>query len=180
MAESIDPSLLAELLRQGLHQGQKPQLEVTSNSMAPLLRRGDTVILEAAAPEQLSRGDVITLASSTAVMTHRFWGLQTTASSLQLLTRGDRPLSFDQPWPPEALIGRMAERSRGTRNLSVSEGIGRWLNCHLCWLAGKEFEWWGNRANGATLIRHRWLRRGLRGAIYAWATILTGILGRMA
>lgn len=180
MADIIPPLLLADLLRQSLQQGQSPQLAVTSNSMAPLLRRGDQIVLEAVTPEQLSCGDVITLVSSTAVITHRYWGMDTDQEPARLLTRGDRPLLYDQPWPPEALIGRMVSRARQEREIRLADGPGQWLNQHLCWLAGKEFQWWGNRVLGATPTRRSLVVRGLRGTIYAWATIITGILGRVA
>ncbi len=176
ISDPIKPLLLADLLRQGLHQGQKSQLEVSSNSMAPLLRRGDRVILEAVTPEQLAPGDVITLADLTGITTHRYWSKTAVTDPPRLLTRGDRPLVFDPPWPPEALVGRMVGRSRRTKSLWVTSGAGRLLNRHLCWLAKREFQWWGHRVDGAAPIRRAWLRRWLRGAIYAWATIFAGIL----
>lgn len=176
----INAPLLADLLRQSLQQGQTPRLEVTSNSMAPLLRQGDLVLLEAVTPEQLTRGDVITLFSASQIMTHRYWGRDAETRTGRLLTRGDRPLAFDTPWPPEALIGRMIGRSRQERVLCLTTAAGHRLNDHLCWLAGIEFKWWGNRVNGASPTRHQGFRRALRGAIYAWATFITGILGLMA
>lgn len=174
------PPLLADLLRQSLQQGQAPQLEVTSNSMAPLLRRGDKVILEAVTPEQLTRGDVITLVSPKVIMTHRYWGTTSGQASIRLLTRGDRPLVLDEPWPLEAIIGRMVGRCRQEKDLRLTSGAGRWLNRHLYWLAEKEFQWWGNRAVGTVATRRTMLQRGVRGMIYVWATIITDIVGRVA
>ena len=180
MVDMSYPPLLADLLRQSLQQGQAPQLEVTSNSMAPLLRQGDKVIIEAVTPEQLTRGDVITLVSQKAITTQLFWGIDPSQATRRLLTRGDRPLIFDEPWPLEAIIGRMVARCRQGKELSLDSGSGRWLNRHLYWLAEKEYQWWGNRAVGTAPTGRRMLRRGVRGMIYVWATIITDIVGRVA
>jgi len=144
--------------------------------MSPLLRRGDKILLETITPEQLKSGDIITLVWPESLVTHRYWAREGEPPAQRLWTRGDRPLVFDKPWPPEALIGRVNGRSRNGRTLSLTNGIGRRLNHHLAWLADLEFRWWGQSTRPQPNRPH-WIRRGIRGLIYAWAIFITGICG---
>lgn len=168
----VTASILAEMLRESLRQGQTPRLTVSSNSMAPLLRRDDQITLEAVTVGALRIGDIITVASVSQVMTHRFWGVTDDSGQVCLLTRGDRPLVFDAPWPAEALIGRVNGRLRHNRHLSLGAGPGCWLNRQLCRLAQREVDWWGRPQ-----AQRRWLRRGLRGLLYGSALLLTTVIG---
>lgn len=172
----IDAPIMASLLRRSLERGETPRLEISSNSMSPLLRRGDKILLEAITPEQLKSGDIITLVWPESLVTHRYWAKEGEPHAPRMLTRGDRPLVFDKPWPTEALIGRVNGRFRNGRTLSLTNGIGLRLNRHLTWLADLEFRWWG-QPTSPRLIRPRGIRRGIRGLIFAWATFMTGICG---
>jgi len=172
----IDAPILASLLRRSLERGETPRLEISSNSMSPLLRLGDKILLETITPEQLKSGDIITLVWPDSLVTHRYWAKEGEPPVQRLLTRGDRPLVFDKPWPADALIGRVNGRSRNGRLLPLTHGAGLRLNHHLAWLANLEFRWWG-QSTGPRLIRPHWIRRGIRGLLYAWATFITGICG---
>lgn len=97
-----------------------PFLEVSSNSMAPLLRRGDSVGLAMALPQQLQHGDLITFVENGHFTTHRYWG----NTAEQMLTRGDRSATFDQPWTAASLVGRVVVRRRGSRSLLLDSGPG--------------------------------------------------------
>ena len=105
---SIDTNALVTLLRAGMDRGHFPCLTVTSHSMMPLLRVGDQVCLEPVSIEQLQAGDIITIATASGLLTHRYYGR---LPPQQHLTRGDRPLHFDSPWPAQALVGRVIRRS---------------------------------------------------------------------
>jgi signal peptidase I len=168
----VQASILAEMLRQSLQQGQTTRLTVSSNSMAPLLRQGDHIILEATTAERLVKGDIITLATASEMMTHRFCGEETITGQRYLLTRGDRPLLWDAPWPVEALIGRVNGRLRYHRYLRLSSGAGLWLNRQLYRLNRLEDKWWGEAAGRIRPIWYVWSRRGLRSFIYGWAWLM--------
>lgn len=137
----LDTTQLADLLRQSLAQGQHPLLTITSNSMLPLLRRGDQVRLEAVTLAQLQPGDIITTVQPTYLLTHRFWGGNTDTGSLRLYTRGDRSWQFDPPADSANLLGRVQGRCRGVRCLSLQTGRGQQLNRQLTRLAAWEWRW---------------------------------------
>jgi hypothetical protein len=119
--------VVAEALRASMRQGRMPFLEVSSNSMAPLLRQGDSVGLAPALSQQLQRGDLITFVENGHFTTHRYWG----QTAEQMLTRGDRSATFDQPWTAASLVGRAVVRRRGSRALLLYRGTGaRLLRFH--------------------------------------------------
>lgn len=173
----IDPSFLSDMLRDSLAKGQHPRLTVSSNSMAPLLKRGDQIILAAIQPEQLKPGDIITLidsGSAQSLLTHRIWAIQGNV----ILTRGDHALVLDTPWPANAVLGRVTGRTRQQHTLSFQVGLGRWLDRRLAALAQQEQRWLtGSQeapvSNGVEPIA---LRRGTRLVhylFYGWAIFLT-------
>jgi signal peptidase I len=134
----VDAALFAALLRESLHKGEQPRLTISSSSMTPLLRRGDEIILESVTVGQLRPGDILTLTTDSFLQTHRYWGQWQEAGDSYLLTRGDQPLLFDDPWPETALIGRVAARWRLGKMLPINKGWGQWLNRQLTRLATAE------------------------------------------
>lgn len=143
---------VAGALRAGMGQGRMPFLEVTSNSMAPLLQRGDQVGLAAARPEQLQQGDVVTFVDGAHLTTHRYWG----RAGDRLQSRGDRTGAFDQPWQPDALVGRVVVRRRRGASFWLDLGLGRRLNRFLYRLSlmGQQLH---TRGLPGRLVRAGWL-----------------------
>lgn len=134
---NIDPSIIAESVRDSLAKGQNPRLTVTSNSMAPLFWANDQVILEAIQPEQLNPGDIITLIDQTGLLTHRIWVRQGSG----FMTRGDHVLNFDELCQSDAILGRVVGRVHKQRTLLFQDGWGRWLDRYLGRLARREHGW---------------------------------------
>lgn len=139
----VDATLLASLLRESMNEGQQPQLTINSNSMAPLLQSGDQIILTPVTPEQIQPGDLLTLTTESDLLTHRYWGHWHQGDTVCLLTRGDRPLLYDKPWPIDSLIGRVIARQRQGKVLALEQGRGKWLNDRLTWLAKVDSYWFG-------------------------------------
>jgi len=163
-AGRINAAALADVLRMSIEQGHQPTLTVTSNSMMPLLMRGDQVTLTAVPPTGPRPGDVITFLSLSGqdLMTHRFWQTVMQDGRPYFQTRGDRPLQFDPLLPPEQVIGRVEQRQRNGRILTISSGAGAKLNHHLARLAQWEQN---NRPN-----------RLIRRILLAWAFAISVIL----
>lgn len=147
-----------------------PFLTVTSNSMSPLLRKGDLVGLTAPAVEQLAAGDIIVLTGSGHFTTHRYWNSQFAGGRNWLVTRGDRPLKFDPPWSQEQYVGRVVVRRRGRRALWLDRGPGRWLNARLSDLARLEGKLFARRA-GDTVTQP--LTSPARRVLLGYAVLLT-------
>lgn len=165
--------LLANLLKESLSKGQQPILWIESESMSPLLRRGDQVVLEWVAYTQLEAGDIITVWTAEHLLTHRFWGLV----NGRLQTRGDRLLELDPLVTSEAFIGRVClwrrEQNGNRQTFNLKEGSGRWLNGHLAQLAQRERQWcaWSAQPGWVWLVR-----RLVRGWASLSAMVITGLV----
>jgi signal peptidase I len=127
----LDSEVISGLLRHSLKAGKQPYVTVASNSMLPLLRRGDQIQLTDVPPEELQPGDIIVLGAPAELIVHRFWGLHRRDGAPGLLTKGDHLIHFDPSVPAAALIGRVIRRQREDRQLNLTDGIGRWLNQRL-------------------------------------------------
>lgn len=142
---NLQHSTLVGLLKEGMAKGTIPFLTVTSNSMSPLLRKGDQVGLRPVGTSELRAGDVLVLQERDGFMTHRFWGTIQEKGQTMLLTRGDRVLHFDRPWAAQQLLGRVVVRRRSQKLLWLDRGRGRRLNGWLARLAR-----WENRIFSGT------------------------------
>jgi signal peptidase I len=170
-ATNVSPGVMAELLRESLRQGSHPLLTVTSNSMAPLLYRGDCIRLEAVDLAALQPGDVVVYVDGESLISHRYWGVVGRGAAT-FLTRGDRQRYCDVPWPAHQLVGRVISRSRHDHYLLLTAGPGRWLNHQLARLAGLEMAWL-DPASGSPGARLGLGERMARRLAYTVALILT-------
>lgn len=185
----LDSVLVGELLRQSMCQGQYPLVTVVSDSMAPMIRRGERISIAPTSLEQLAPGDIVVVSSATKLVTHRFWGLVRQDGRCQLLTKGDRSRHFDLPSTSEDLIGRVTARWRDDRLLPLTFGLGLWLNRRLAKLALLEIRLFANSAgmDSKTNIHNvAWpislvgraniFVRLIRRLIYFWARCLTRVV----
>lgn len=129
----VELDLLLPLLQKSMAQGQTFYLTVRSNSMAPLLRTGDQIAVEATTVHELRAGDIVVVNEGLDLLTHRYWGKS--EKEKRLITRGDRSLVFDPLWEPERLIGRVTARRRRQQSFVLRHGVGGWLVAHLGRLA---------------------------------------------
>ena len=126
-----DPVLTVELIKQGLDQGKLPYATVTSNSMSPLFIQGDEVQIAPLNAARLKPGIVILLTSPAGLFAHRYWQSLSQPEGTFIITRGDRLPEFDPPTSDSCLVGEVVARRRGSRQLSLTNGPGGWLNRSL-------------------------------------------------
>jgi hypothetical protein len=172
---NVSPLMMAELLRESLTRGKQPLLTVTSNSMAPLVYRGDRISIEEVQVTTLQPGDVVVYTDSDSLNSHRYWRSTGDAGTVRLLTKGDRQRCFDTPWPANQLVGRVVSRRRGHNRLPLTSGYGRWLNRQLARLAAFEMAWLG-AADGEAGLGERVARR----LVYSVAAVLTTVATLLA
>ena len=135
---------LDHILREGILQGKSASLTIISDSMSPLLRKGDRVHLRKFDPNQLQSGHIITFAyphKPTNLITHRFAGLADINGEFRIVAWADRTLMFDLPIESKDVVGRVAKRSRNGRQLDLEHGRGAWLSNKLSRLATQELKW---------------------------------------
>jgi len=123
--------LTAELIKEGLTQGKLPYATVTSDSMSPLLLRGDEVQIAPVNAAKLKPGNVILLVKPDGLLVHRYWQTHHLPEGNFFITRGDRLPEFDPPTLEDRLVGEIIVRRRDSRQLSLTEGPGCWLNRRL-------------------------------------------------
>lgn len=131
---------ISDMLKLGIRDGSRPNLTVSSNSMAPLLQRGDKVMLHSFSPDHLNSGQIITFAFKQYphdIITHRFAGFVDYQGEVKIATWADRTLMFDNLLDVDDIIGRVVCRERGGKKLYFENGRGAWLSTKLynlaCW-----------------------------------------------
>jgi len=124
----ISTELLAEMLRDALRQGDETALTVASNSMAPLLKKGDMAHLTQVDPVDLKTGDIIVLTTSSGLLVHRLWEQTEGEFGFRLITKGDRVPGYDPATLSTQLLGRVIARSHDRFTIDLRIFPGRWLH----------------------------------------------------
>ncbi len=109
-----------ELHRLGAHlldEGLSVRVKASGYSMFPAIRPGDIleIIPVGGTGASLVAGEVVALKCDNDFVVHRFIGYFEKDGRQWLFTRGDSTLRADDPFPPEALAGRVISLTRGKR-----------------------------------------------------------------
>lgn len=135
---------LGKILKEGINNGQTPSLTVSSNSMSPLLRKGDRIGLQKIELDELNPGQIITFAypeQPEDFITHRFAGTAQSGEKTKIITWADRTLMFDLPIEKNDIIGRVTWRLRKGRKIFMEHGRGAWISTRLYKLAKSELNY---------------------------------------
>ncbi len=136
---------LAELLSEHIAREATARLTVSSDSMEPLIRRGDVVGLRKVAVEAIQPGRIVTFRdpqNARGVVTHRVaarW--QEDGGEVSFLTRGDRNLLFDPAVPGSDMVGEVVWRIRNDRRLALDRGSGLRLSEQMAGLSEADRHW---------------------------------------
>ena len=112
--------LALEIAGGELTPGGHLRLRVVGDSMAPLLRPGDAVIVRPTCAENLQRGDVVAVRRGGQVISHRV----VEVGGGRWRTKGDNSHRLDPQAPGEALVGQVIAIERGADRLDLRSG--RW------------------------------------------------------
>lgn len=97
------------------------RLQVVGDSMAPLLRAGDAVLVRPVPPQALHPGDLVAVRRGEQVITHRLIGRE--AGGWR--TKGDNRHALDPPVAAGALLGRVVAVERAGRRVDLAGVRGR-------------------------------------------------------
>ena len=103
-----------ELATHGLQQGERLRLRVSGESMAPLLRPGDSVLVASCHPEELQIGDLVLIRREGDLVTHRLIG----RTRQGWITKGDGSPWTDPPPAADHLLGKAVALESGGRRIS--------------------------------------------------------------
>jgi hypothetical protein len=81
--------------------------------MDPAVPLGAAVRLEPCCAGGLRPGDVVLLERNGRFFLHRYLARRGTGAGRRLVAKADRGARPDAPWPPESLLGRLAEVGEG-------------------------------------------------------------------
>ena len=118
-----------------MHQKGQSSAIVTSNSMAPLLRRDDLIILVKTQPNKLKAGDLVVLHTEQELIVHRYWDSRHLDDKPYLITKGDRLAVFDPLIPASYLVGCVIKRARNNRVISFKKSPGILVNKVLSFMS---------------------------------------------
>ena len=103
------------------------RLRVVSQSMMPLLRVGDTIVVQRVSPASLRRGDLIVVVQGETFITHRLVAIDRDGWRM----KGDRLRFADPPVQANDILGRVVAIERGFDSIDLSGWY--WTITHRIW-----------------------------------------------
>lgn len=110
----VDPALLDTAIQLWKTQDKRHWIAVTGNSMLPLMRAGDQVLVVHNC-SHIQPGDVIVFWQSNQLIVHRVIRVEPTPATLRFLTKGDNGLAFDPMVSADQVIGKVLAVRRADR-----------------------------------------------------------------
>lgn len=104
-----------ELVQGGLSAGAEFRLRITTSSMTPTLRPGDTVIVRRREWRALRSGDIVLCNVGGVFLAHRLVALKAQRARGVLITKGDRAWTLDAPNEVSAYLGVVVRVEREGR-----------------------------------------------------------------
>lgn len=127
---------IANLLAQDLKPGDVFRLQVTSDSMRPVLQPGDHVVAQVVPAKSLQRGDLLVIQRSHDFVTHRLVNEQ----AGNWLLKADNDTQTDPVVQTEQIIGRIIEIERRGRRRQLHQPIRRIGQQILGWCSWMEIK----------------------------------------
>ena len=120
---ALDKQLIT-ILQEALVSGASVHLSVISQSMSPLLKTGDIVIVEHVAQNEYNPGDIIVFESNRSMITHRLLAKQEN----HWLTKGDNAINPDPPLRPELILGKVSAIQKENHILKIHSRFWQYSN----------------------------------------------------
>jgi signal peptidase I len=125
-------TIAIELLKEAASKDHKLKLEVTSQSMTPMLRKGDHIIVEQVLPDQLRRGNLVVIRRPSDLVTHRVIDIDPAG---WIFTKGDNHPYRDPPVPLVDILGRVTAIEQDQHIFDLSTPAWIFLNRILGFIA---------------------------------------------
>lgn len=100
--------------------GKRSQIRITGNSMRPLFRAGDRILIQHGV-DGFRRGDVLVFRVADQIVVHRLLDIRADQNRSYLLTKGDSVLRPDPWFSCDQVIGRVIGFTRNGRDVSVTQ-----------------------------------------------------------
>lgn len=108
-------SVAADTIAELLSRGHDVRFTATGDSMYPLIRSGDSLLVAPAGPDSIRRGDVVLSRTERGLTAHRVIAISSAGSGLQFQTSGDNAPGADEPFGERELLGVVAGVERDGR-----------------------------------------------------------------
>jgi signal peptidase I len=107
---------------------QEFSLPVQGNSMLPLIREGDLLLVRQSA-DDLKPGEILVFRQGDQLVAHRVLTIyQPMAGSVDYLTKGDHAMAPDPPISKKQVVGKVAAIRRGDRQMRLDGPGWAWVN----------------------------------------------------
>lgn len=122
------PETVLEGMWQLWHQSGRPlSMQMVSNSMYPLIREGDHLVIEPQ-PRQFYLGDVVIYRRHQQLIAHRLIAIRQSEQAKWFILKGDNAIGIDPPLSRKQLMGRVVRVERALGKADYTTRRWRILN----------------------------------------------------
>jgi signal peptidase I len=122
------------------HREAELKVYAAGNSMSPLIRKGDTLVIKHVTAGALKRGDIVVFDSRGALCAHRLIMKSARGNRYILVTKSDNSFAADAPFADKKLMGKVSCIQRGREVFNLESLSWVFINCafglyHACILS---------------------------------------------
>ena len=107
--------------------GKRHEIRIAGSSMLPLLREGDTVLVQHGWANRIAFGGIIVFRTGERLVAHRVLRLRHSAEARDYVTRGDNAPALDPSVALADVVGRVYAIHRGTYEVTLDGPLARIL-----------------------------------------------------
>jgi signal peptidase I len=126
----IHSYLLNNLWEESLNKLGACWAKVVSDSMDPVIKQGDQVLVEVIRPERVRFGDIVVFKSNRVLIIHRVIGKRKVRKECHFIEKGDANLK-SSIIPAKDIVGRITIIKNATKTVSTTSRSGRLLQLML-------------------------------------------------
>lgn len=122
---------VVEMVKQQIAGADMASFVIVTDSMRPIIKPGNTVVVKDWPAEKLIRGDIILYEEQHILYAHRLLyktakpqKYRKDAKEVMLVTKGDHSRTIDPPFPEEHLLGKVVTIEKKGRRIDL--GVGPW------------------------------------------------------
>ena len=112
--------VISQLIKEQLNINKDVFFRVTTRSMEPFIRIGDYVVANKVNPETLLPGDIIIFEKGENFCTHRFIQRIESNNTINYITKGDKLIGFDFPFPGNKIFGKVVAIERNKKRVDLT------------------------------------------------------------
>lgn len=116
---------MVEMVKEGLIRREEAHFEVITESMKPLIKPGNNLVVKDWQAKKLIMGDIVLYQDQHTLYAHRLLYKRFRGKQITLITKGDYSRTIDPPFLSECFLGKVIAIEKTGQRIELGAGLWR-------------------------------------------------------